>query len=171
MTRLIDITGQKFGRLTVICRAGYGHKQATWHCICDCGNEKTTNGQNLRKGLTTSCGCYQKERASEEAAKTVRHGHGYGTPTYKSWQALRQRCENQKDKDYENYGAKGVKVCERWQDFSAFLEDMGERPEGTTIDRINPFGNYEPDNCRWADYFVQNNNKREHWKGEANVFA
>lgn len=169
--RLIDLTNQRFGRLIVTGRAGFEHKQATWKCVCDCGNEKIVMGQNLRRGLTTSCGCYQKERAVEEGAKTVKHGHGYGTRTYRTWQSLRQRCENPKNKDYELYGAKGVKVCERWKDFPAFFEDMGERPHGMTIDRINPFGNYEPNNCRWADYFVQNNNMRKHWKGGNDVSA
>lgn len=169
MTKLIDITGMRFGKLTVVERDGYVHKQASWKCICDCGNEKITIGQNLRKGLTTSCGCYHKKRAAEAGADTVKHGHGYGTPTYKTWQGMWQRCSNPNDKDYEHYGAQGVIVCERWKSFKLFLEDMGERPDGLTIDRINPFGDYEPNNCRWADYFVQNNNQRRHWKGESYV--
>lgn len=167
--KLIDLTDQRFGRLRVLGRAGYEHKQATWHCVCDCGASKDVMGQNLRRGLTTSCGCYQRERAKEEGAKTVKHGHGYGTPTYKTWQAMWQRCQNKNDKDFPNYGAKGVLVCERWKDFAAFLKDMGERPDRMTLDRINPYGNYDPDNCRWADWFIQNNNQRRHWKGEENV--
>jgi hypothetical protein len=167
--KLIDLTNQRFGRLTVIERDGYAHKQSTWRCVCDCGNEKVTKSQNLRKGLTESCGCLHKERAAEAGQLTVKHGHGYGTGTYKSWQGMWQRCTNENDVGYENYGAKGVMVCERWREFEAFLEDMGERPKGLTLDRINPFGNYEPSNCRWADWFVQNNNKRWHWERAKNV--
>lgn len=171
MTKRIEMTGLRFGRLTVVSYDGYKHNQAKWRCQCDCGNETSVNGQPLRKGLVLSCGCYHKEIAIKEGQKTKKHGHGYGTRTYKAWQGMRQRCENKNANSYEYYGGSGVIVCDRWSKFENFLEDMGECPESLTLDRINPYGDYEPSNCRWADFFVQNNNKRIHWKGKNHVHA
>lgn len=95
---------------------------------------------------------------------TTTHGHrAKRTPTYHSWNAMRQRTSNPNRADYEYYGGIGVTVCDRWAKFANFLEDMGDRPAGKTIDRINPFGNYEPENCRWGDARTQNNNLRKHF--------
>lgn len=172
MAKFIDLTNQTFGRLTVVSRGDNDGTRATWNCVCECGTETNVDGKKLRSGHTKSCGCYRAEvSAPKTGHKNMRHGYAFRTPTYRTWAGMIQRCNNPSNKDYADYGAKGVTVCDRWRDFKLFLEDMGERPGGLTLDRINPYGNYEPSNCRWADWIVQANNRRIHWKGEANVFA
>jgi hypothetical protein len=130
-----------------------------WLCQCECGNTVVVNGNALRRGNTRSCGCLQKDEASLR-----RRTHGMkGTPTYRSWVAMKNRCTNPRQDNYGRYGARGIAVCDRWLGeggFDAFLYDMGERPEGTTLDRIDPDGNYEPANCRWATAEEQERNKR-----------
>lgn len=125
-------------------------------CICDCGNEKVVKKYHIRSGAVKSCGCHQKEQASK-ANKT--HGKSR-TKTYNTWSAMIQRCKNPKNAKFKFYGGIGVTVCLRWMIFKNFLEDMGERPEGLTLDRIHPAGNYEPGNCRWADKDTQAHNKK-----------
>lgn len=147
MTKVIDISGQVFGKLTVLKREGSDKEgKALWLCKCECGKETLTTGKRLRKGTTKSCGCI------------VNKHNMTNTPTWKVW----RRCYETTNEHYQRYGARGIKVAERWHEFVNFLEDMGERPEGTSIDRINNDGNYEPDNCRWADNFTQNNNRGEY---------
>lgn len=139
-----DYTGQKFFHLTAIEWRGNGR----WLFKCDCGNEKETYLAFVRRGAIKSCSCKTK--------------HGYSdTPTYESWVAMRSRCNRPTDSQYRWYGAVGVTICERWNDFRNFLSDMGERPEGLTLDRIDPTGNYEPENCRWADMTTQLRNRRD----------
>lgn len=94
-------------------------------------------------------------------AAAYKHGHGYTSPTYRSWKAMKNRCIRKADKQWKDYGGRGIKVCEKWMKFSGFLEDMGTRPEGTTIDRINNDGDYEPANCRWADLSSQRRNRSD----------
>ncbi len=155
MPKLIDLTGERFGRLTVIekstDKSQFKSTSARWYCLCDCGNEKAYAAQALRKGVTKSCGCLDAE---------VKKKHGmYGTPTYRSWNGMIARCTNPEAPNFANYGGSGVSVNDRWRDFSSFFEDMGLRPEGTTLDRIDSGGNYEPGNCRWATDTQQQRNK------------
>ena len=160
-TQVKNETGNRYGRLFVSKEAGcdpYGNRQ--WHCVCDCGNEKVVVGMNLRKGLTKSCGCLHKEIAREEGKKTATHGMALSR-TYKSWIAMVRRCTKTTDQAWFKYGGAGITVCDRWVDsFENFYADMGDRPDGMTIDRINPFKGYSPDNCRWADSATQANNKQ-----------
>lgn len=162
-----DLTGQKFGRLTVLRKDSKPHPRhlVSWICLCDCGSECSILGTRMLRGFTKSCGCYRKQHSSELRKKNPiksRHGHaraGRISPTYKSWYAMIQRCENPKNVRFARYGARGIVVCAAWSSFDQFLQDMGERPEGKTLDRINPDGNYEPANCRWATPKEQANNK------------
>lgn len=156
----VDLSGQKFGKLTAIERCGSQNGDAVWRCMCECGGEKIAKVGNLKVGHTRSCGCLVAESAKERPP----HKHGYGrrnflSPTYTTWEAMRSRCNNPNSDWYHRYGGRGIKVCERWNDFSSFLADMGERPKGKTLDRINPDGNYESSNCRWSTPKEQSNNR------------
>jgi hypothetical protein len=161
MSPLIEMVGKKFGKLTVIERVN-GHA-SKWLCRCDCGNNKVVFGGNLRRGHTQSCGC-KKVPTEELRARAIRHGHGAPgkhSLTYASWGSMRERCNNSNASGYENYGGRGIKICERWNIFENFLSDMGERPSPKhTLDRIDPDGNYEPTNCRWATIAEQQRNRR-----------
>ena len=164
----IDLTGQKFGRLTVVSHAGRDkHGNAKWNCVCDCGAERTVIGSSLRSGGSLSCGCWQRDLARSRAGQATKHGM-HSTPTYYSWTNMLTRCNNPNFRQYQNYGGRGIKVCERWLEFANFLEDMGERPEGTTLDRIDNDGNYEPGNCRWATQEEQlyNRTSTVTWQGK-----
>lgn len=165
-TQIKNEVGNKYGRLFVTSDAGcdkFGNKQ--WRCICDCGNAKVIIGTNLRKGLTKSCGCLHKEIAKEEGKKTAKHGMTR-TKTYKSWIAMVRRCTKPTDQAWKYYGQAGISVCDRWlNSFENFYADMGKRPDGMSIDRINPFKGYSPENCRWADAKTQaTNTKRNYLK-------
>lgn len=144
--RRIDLTGQQIGRWTVLGYAGIDGGQARWHCRCECGTVSSVNGAYLRSGQSRSCGCLGIE---------LRTTHGmYGTPLYRVWAAMLRRCENPKVERYPRYGGRGISVCERWHNFQFFYDDImreiGPRPKGKTLDRINNDGNYEPGNVRWA---------------------
>ena len=157
--RVRDITGQKFGLLTVIslCEERSNAEKARWVCQCDCGNTPVVVGSSLMSGNTRSCGCFQREWVTK--ANTT-HGE-CGSVEYRAWAQLKSRCLYKSNKRYEDYGGRGITVCERWlNSFENFFEDMGVRPEGLTLDRIENDGNYEPGNCRWADSETQGSNKR-----------
>jgi hypothetical protein len=151
-----DLVGKEFGRLTVVSFVGknkHGSKQ--WECKCSCGKHTIVTVGALVRGMTRSCGCLRKEKVSTIGGLSKNH-------TYKSWHCMMYRCTNPKDRKYKYYGGRGVNVCQRWQEsFLNFLEDMGERPDGRTLDRIDPEGNYEPGNCRWATIEVQQQNRRK----------
>lgn len=164
MNAFIDLTDTRFGRLIVVCKNTTIQDKLSyqrWDCVCDCGKEFHALRCNLRSGDTTSCGCYRRE-ATSAFAKVSSRKHGYkGTKTYRAWSAMKTRCLNVNGQDYPQYGARGIKICDRWKDsFMNFLEDMGEAPPDRSIDRINNDGNYEPGNCRWATLSEQNLNRR-----------
>lgn len=145
--------GQRFGRLTVV---GYVNNKAV-HVRCDCGNEKKVQAGALRRGATTSCGCLRAEQLS---ARRLKHGMT-DTPEHSTWMRMRQRCEDPNNVSFRLYGGRGIKVCDRWRkSFANFLADMGPRPAGASLYRINPNGDYAPENCRWATPTEQCNNKR-----------
>lgn len=147
-SRFVDIAGQRFGKVVALREAGVVGGHATWWIRCDCGVEKVVPGSSLRSGNQKSCGC------------GIRTHNLSRTRTYKSWQMMRQRCTNPNFRSYSYCGAKGVRVCDRWSKFENFYADMGERPAGCSIDRIDPFGDYEPSNCRWATRAEQDANTR-----------
>ena len=153
MGKFIDRTGQVFNRLTVMERAGTTRsKKVSWLCLCSCGSTTIVDVCSLVTNNTGSCGCYLKSRITK---------HGCSSKaSYNTWRAMIRRCNNIKDKDYPRYGARGITVCQEWHDYKVFVFDMGE-PEGNrTLDRIDPYGNYGPKNCRWATLETQARNIR-----------
>lgn len=158
---LADYTGRRFGRLVVEAIAGRDKKRQTlWRCKCDCGGERITTSSPLLKGRTFSCGCAVLDQLAKVRAAKPNAGLSK-TAMYGVWLSMIGRCHNAKDKDFRNYGARGITVCERWREsFAAFRADMGERPKNAQIERENNDRGYEPGNCVWADLITQANNKR-----------
>lgn len=159
MPAKLDLTGTRFGRLVALREAqkGAGNKAPTrWECSCDCGAEVVASTSMLRSGHTKSCGCLQRDKVSN---RNTRHGQAM-SPTWRAWRAMVARCTVRTNAAFPNYGGRGITVCPRWREFENFLADMGERPPGTTIDRLDNDGGYEPGNCRWATREQQDGNKR-----------
>lgn len=164
MRCLSDMVGKRFGRLVVIGRATpVGEKPVKWLCQCDCGKQVSVVTYSLKKGLTKSCGCLRNEQMSQ---RNKTHGES-DSRLHKVWRGMKARCKAKGATGYRNYGGAGVSVCDEWQQFEPFKEWAmangydPDAPRGEcTLDRIDPFGNYEPGNCRWIDISEQQRNKR-----------
>jgi hypothetical protein len=148
VTRKTDLTGQRFGRVLVLSEARSANGKLRWFCRCDCGNEVMLRPQHLADGKTKSCGCYRRSA----------NGHAH-TPTHTVWSGMIARCTRPNNRSFKHYGSRGITVCGRWLIYENFLADMGERPPGKSLDRINNSGNYEPENCQWATKNEQQRNK------------
>ena len=164
-TRLIDLSGKRFGSLVAIERVGTDRNhRPTWKCVCDCGTEKIIDGSSLRRGMTVSCGCYGKE---QRLKSHITH-RKTNTRLFNVWQNIKRRCYTKTNPSYKYYGERGIKVCREWlESFDAFREwsyangyDENAPKGKCTIDRIDVNGNYEPLNCRWVSMAEQNKNKR-----------
>jgi hypothetical protein len=153
MRKSILNKGDKYGKLTVI-RFSYRNKRSRqfWLFKCDCGKEKVIDVQSIKRGDTKSCGCIS-------TGKKTRHGM-CRTRTYISWQMMKGRCLNKNYTEYKRYGARGIKVCDRWMKFENFYKDMGKRPKGKTLDRKDNNKGYYKDNCKWSTPKEQSNNQR-----------
>lgn len=167
MSKLKDLTGQKFGKLTVLYRDMNIYpnkkKETRWVCKCDCGNIISAISYDITRGHTNSCGCFHISQARKFLTNMKSKNENYHfskNKSYRCWRSMLQRCYNKKSKFYNYYGGRGITVCERWHTYKNFLADMGEPNELQTLDRIDCNGNYEPLNCRWATMVEQSCNKR-----------
>lgn len=167
MNNFKDLTGEKYGKLTVVEFAGIhenpcGTKRRLWKCICDCGNEKVVQEANLKNGTTVSCGCHRLEMAKQRLTKH----NGANDRLYGIWKSMKRRCNSKRDKHYSSYGGRGIKVCQEWSDdyqsFKEWAYQNGYDPcaefQECTLDRIDNDGDYKPSNCRFVDKITQMNN-------------
>lgn len=163
MRKVIDLTGRKYGRLTVIKHIGKDkYNNAIWECKCSCGNIINTRGSTLRNGKIKSCGCLHKEMTKQLAKNNITHNMS-NTRLYRTWQSMKSRCYYKQNNRYKYYGANGVKVCDKWlNDFQTFHDWAIKNGynDNLTIDRMDVNGNYEPNNCRWVTNEEQQRNKR-----------
>ena len=157
MGHFVDLSGEVFGRLTVHKVVGRNrHNQLIWSCTCECGNECNALGFIMRRGEKQSCGCLQRETTANINKK---HGKTR-TKIYAIWRTMTQRCYDPNSHAYNRYGGRGIKICDKWKSFEGFYEDMGDKPEGLSLERIDNNGNYEPANVVWATHKTQSNNRR-----------
>lgn len=164
---VIDLAGSVFGRLTAIKIVGRAHRgRALWECLCSCGKFAVVTSAHLRRGQTKSCGCLFRDTHGgiiTHGHARITHGHarkGKSSLTYKSWASMLQRCNNPRHQSFNNYGSRGITITERWNRFENFLEDMGERPAGTSLERRNNDFGYFKENCKWDTRAAQNRNHR-----------
>ena len=162
-----NLTGLRFGRLAIVARdhAPRTRTDAFWRCVCDCGVEVVVRADNLRAGTTSSCGCYARDLADQQrkprATKKVRVPRSVEEKKLRAvWGAMVMRCHSPWHKNYEQYGARGITVCDRWRKFENFVADMGYPPSRGTIERVNNNKDYTPDNCVWASMKTQARNRR-----------
>lgn len=165
MAAAVDITGQKFGRLTAIeCLERVAGRGRKWLFRCECGGVIMRFPFQVTSGNTSSCGCIRKEMLIMRNKESLSTHRMTGTTEHTIWAKMIQRCRNPNDKNFPSYGGRGIKVCDRWNDpvtgFQEFFNDMGMRPKGAQIDRTNNNGNYEPSNCRWVTPKQNSRNRR-----------
>lgn len=156
-----DLTNKRFGRLTALYSIPKTKNTLNWFCRCECNNECIVYSYHLQNGDTTSCGCFSKENLRKKA--TI-HGHTQGgkhSSVYNTWLCMRERVFNKNHEHYHYYGGQGITICDKWLTFEGFYEDMGDRPKGHTIDRIDNDKSYYKENCRWANSKTQGNNKKD----------
>ncbi len=168
MPNLIRLERRRFGRLRVLKRAPSKENCVQWRCQCRCGKEKVAASKRLLDGTCRSCGCLKNELSAKRTAKLFwKHGatiNGHHRWGYWSWSSMFGRCNNQNNKQWKDYGGRGIRVCKRWKQYKHFLADMGRRPKGLTIDRINNDKGYSKANCRWATRKQQMANRRKRIK-------